>query len=449
MAATLVPPIDPDPSLGGVRELFSSEGMDLIAFFLSTRGFEPQSLRPVQALYRPGSSCIVRYRVRAVDRAGRDRHLTICAETRVEPKEPRRVPDDFAERHRFPDPVERMGAYLVWTFPYDPGLKEMSDAAWTPWAKEALSASGQGSRAVNVQPVMYRPRRRAMFRYLGLGGSEQQQSVTYAKVLRSPRVARSLEVAKAMEPKRALLDRLLKRPPPLRLLLPVGQAGSNTLLFKPAPGTSLRDLLLKNQSLPHPSRVVDVVKNIARLGDAAALGASPRHGRAPAELAQTTGDLVTRLLPDSTTTVARLIETIRRGSEADGLEPCVVHGDLYDGQIFIDDDFSLSLIDLDDVGVGDAALDIANFCAHLLVMALSIPEAKDRLTAYRTVLRQEFMKSFDVSSEMLSWREALVVMQLALGPFRVLDPQWPQRVLRRLELAAKVGGVSADGPSVP
>lgn len=447
MAATLVPPIDPDPSLRGVRELFSSEGAELIGSFLGTRGFESQSLRPVQALYRPSSSCIVRYRVRAVDGEGRDRHLTICAETRAEPKEPRRVPDDFAERHRFPDPVQRQGPYLVWTFPYDPGLKEMPDAAWSPWAKESLSASGEGFRAVNVQSVMYRPRRRAMFRYLGLAASGQQQNVTYAKVLRSPRLARSLDVAKAMEPKQGLLDRLLKRPPQLRLLLPVGRAGSNTLLFKPAPGTSLRDLLLKNESLPHPSRVIDIVKDIARLGHAEALGASPRHQRPPAELAQTTGDLVTRLLPDSTGTVAGLIEAIRRGSEADGPEPCVVHGDLYDGQIFIDDDFSLSLIDLDDVGVGDPALDIANFCAHLLVMAISIPEAKARLTAYRTVLRQEFMKSFDVSSEMLAWREALIVMQLAVGPFRVLDPRWPEQVLRRLELAARVGGTSVKRPS--
>lgn len=447
MAATLVPPIDPDPSLRGVRELFSSEGAELVASFLSTRGFQPQSLRAVQALYRPSSSCIVRYRVRAVDSTERDRHLTICAETRAEPKEARAVSDTFAERHRFPHPVERRGPYLLWAFPYDPGLKAMSDAAWSPWAQESLAASGEVFRAVNVQPVMYRPRRRAMFRYLGLAGSEQAQSVTYAKVLRTPRLARSLEVAKAMEPKRGLLDRLLKRRPSLRFLLPVGQAGSNTLLFKPAPGSSLRDLLLKNESLPHPSRVVDVVKDIARLGDPEVLGASPRHGRAPAELAQTTGDLVVRLLPDTAGTVARLIEAIRHGSEADGPEPCVVHGDLYDGQIFIDEHFSLSLIDLDDVGVGDPALDIGNFCAHLLVMAMSNPEAKDRLTAYRTVLREEFMKSFEVSPEMLAWREALVVMQLAVGPFRVLDPRWPEQVLRRLELAVRLSGRTTSDAS--
>lgn len=439
MSVTLVPPIDPDPSLRGVRELFCPEGADVVASFLRKRGFEPQSLRPVQALYRPESSCLVRYRVRSLDPDGRDRHLSICLEVRAEPKEPLAPPSSFTETHRFPDPVERDAPYLVWAFPYDPGLKAMPDAAWSAWAKTELTRSGRSFRAVSVQPVMYRPRRRAMFRYLGLpGGAGARENVTYAKVMRTPRVERSLEMAQALEPKRGVLDRLLRREPRVKFLLPTGRAGSNTLLFTPAPGRSLRDLLLKDESLPHPERIVGVMRDIARIDSHGTLGPSARHKRTPAELARTTGTLIATLLPDSAGSISRISEAIERGSQKDELERCFVHGDLYDGQIFIDTDFSLSLIDLDDVGMGDPAQDVANFCAHLLVMAMSFPEAKERLSAYRAVLRQQFMNSFDVSPEMLAWREALVVLQLAVGPFRTLDPRWPEHVMRRLELAARL-----------
>lgn len=436
---TLVPPIGPDPSLGGVRELFTSEGEGSVATFLRKRGFEPQSLRPIQALYRPGSSCIVRYRVRCLDPDGLDRHISVCSEVRAKSKEPVPVPGSFAERHRFPDPVERDGPYLVWAFPYDPALKTMTDAAWGPWAKSELIRSGQTLRAVSVQPVMYRPRRRAMFRYVGVGASDVAQASYYAKVLRTPRLNRSVEVSQALQPKRSLVPWLLKRrQPSLKLLLPLAEAGSNALLFRPAPGRSLRDLLLRNEPLPHPSRIVEVMQEIATLDPRGFLGASPRHSRAPTELVETTGELIVKLLPEAAGTVRRIGKAVERGGEARETHRCLVHGDLYDGQIFIDGDFSLTLIDLDDVGVGDPAQDVANFCAHLLVMAMSNPEAKERLTAYRSIIRQEFSAAFGVSPETWAWREALVVMQLAVGPFRILNPRWPEQVLRRLDLAARL-----------
>lgn len=352
------------------------------------------------------------------------------------------VPDGFEERHRFPDPVERDGPYLVWAFPYDPALKTMNDAAWGPWAKSELIRAGQRFQAVSVQPVMYRPRRRAMFRYVGIGAADTTQASYFAKVLRTPRLERSVEVSQALQPRKGLIPRLFRRRPSLKLLLPLAQAGSNTLLFRPAPGLSLRDMLLRNLPLPHPSRVVEVMQEIATLDPRGFLGSSPRHSRLPTELVETTGALIAQLLPEAVGTVHRIGKAVERGAEAGGTHRCLVHGDLYDGQIFIDRDFSLTLIDLDDVGEGEPAQDVANFCAHLLVMAMSNPEAKERLTAYRSVLRQEFSAAFGVSPEAWAWREALVVMQLALGPFRVLNPRWPEQVLRRLDLAARLCEVS-------
>jgi Ser/Thr protein kinase RdoA (MazF antagonist) len=112
----------------------------------------------------------------------------------------------------------------------------------------------------------------------------------------------------------------------------------------------------------------------------------------------------------------------------------LVHGDLYEDQVFVDDDFSLGLIDVDDLGPGDPVLDAANFCAHLLALGVSVPSAWDRLVAYRTLVRDAFLARLDVTPAALAWREALALLLLASGPFRVLDPNWPEAIGRRLEL---------------
>jgi hypothetical protein len=88
--------------------------------------------------------------------------------------------------------------------------------------------------------------------------------------------------------------------------------------------------------------------------------------------------------------------------------------------------------------LGDPAADAANFLAHLLALALSVPPARDRLLAYRALARTTFMERLGLGPRDLAWREALAMLQLATGPFRVLDPSWPVEVRRRVRLAVRL-----------
>lgn len=419
----VVPVLPPDPGLPGARGLFREGGAEILGRFLSTRRWSLVESRPVQVTYRPGRSCIVRYRVRAINRDGHARVLTLSAETRHRPGRVTEPPPSFADRYGLPEPVEQIGPYLVWAFPYDPSLEGLPDAAWGPSVRKRLEAAGRPLRAVSVQPLRYRPRRRGVFRYTGLhGGRASAPQTLYGKVVRRVKLEG--------------WDRLsARRRRGLRLATPLAPPHRGLLLFLALEGRSLRELLLAGGSLPSPERVAGLLEELPR-----ALGASTEgHDRqAPLRTAQATSDVLRRLAPETASIADRLHEAVAEGVTRDDVPSRTVHGDLYEAQLFVGRDYSLGLIDLDDSGPGDPAMDAANFSAHLVALALAVPRSRTRLMAYRSLVRQAFVDRLGVSHRDLAWREALCMFALSTGPFRVLNPDWPAEVRRRADVALRL-----------
>ncbi len=98
----------------------------------------------------------------------------------------------------------------------------------------------------------------------------------------------------------------------------------------------------------------------------------------------------------------------------------------------------LGVLDLDDLGMGDPAMDAANLTAHLASLAESHPNAAERLHRYRREVRGSLLSLVPVTDKGLAAREAVAMLQLATGPFRVLTPDWPLRVANRIELADRL-----------
>ena len=142
--------------------------------------------------------------------------------------------------------------------------------------------------------------------------------------------------------------------------------------------------------------------------------------------------------PSSGCPAGRVAEAVIACAEED--DPCderIVHGDLYENQVLVDGE-ALSLLDLDDLGLGDPLLDAANFSAHLLVLGTSGPPAATAgILRYREELRAAFCRRLDADPAALAWREAYCLLRLASGPFRVLHPDWPRRMADRLTLAGR------------
>jgi hypothetical protein len=415
-----IPPIPSDPGLPGARGLLTGEGREAISAFLGERGWSVADVGAVQAVYRPGRSAAVRYRVVAADRGGR-RTFDLCAEARARPRTPVPVPDGAEARTGLAEPVGRSGHYLVWAFPYDPSLPDLADVAWGPQVARRL-----GAQAVSVQPLRYRPRRRAVFRYrvLRRGRGGRRWETAFGKVLPRSKAERARRAAgSGIEGSEAL-----------RLSMPVGSLGEDAFVFEPARGRSLRDLLVAGGPLPSPRRVAALPEAVAGAGTRFPEIVRP----SPTESADAVAAVLRRLVPDSARQVDRVVEAVTEGAARPAPVAPAVHGDLYEAQVFVDRDYSLGLIDLDDLGPGDPAADAANFCAHLLVLALSVPAAAGRLAAYRGLVREAFLQRLGIPPADLAWREALAALLLASGPFRVLDPRWPAEVGRRVLLAVRL-----------
>jgi hypothetical protein len=417
--------LPPDPELPGVADLLV-EAPGILAGFLAGQGWMLDETRPVQVLYRPGRSCDVRYQARARHPDGALRALSLVVETRARPRTPSPPPASFGERYRLPNPVTGAGPYLAWVFPYDPSLPGLIDAASGPMVRETLARTGRRATAVAVQPLRYRPRRRAVFHYLTLDRGRSE--ALFGKVLRPGKAEAILGAAPHLRGRRWSRRRL-------RVSLPLDHSTDGALLFTPLGGRSLRDLLLTGGSLPAPGRLAGVLDDLPRLvgnGSPPAPG-SPKN---PVRMAEHARTLLTRVVPKAAADVHRAADAIVERAQRDdtALPDRLVHGDLYEAQVFVGEDYSIGLIDIDDLGPGDPVLDAANFCAHLIALGASVPEAWAPLVAYRELVRDAFLARLDVPPAALAWREALALLLLASGPFRVLEPNWPAEVVRRVEI---------------
>jgi hypothetical protein len=397
-----------------------------VAGFLEDRGWRASEVRPVQVLYRPERSCLVRFRARAEGADGRRRVFSLCAETRATERSMPSPPGGAWSG--LSDPVWERDGYGLWAFPFDPKLPGLPEAARGAGVRDGLTALGPTPSAVHAEALRYRPRRRAVFRYRALRRGRDRGSHwwhrwqrAYGKVMPVAEADRALRLAECIRPSERL-----------PLALPSGTAGDRTLLFDEMPGNSLRELLTRGGSLPRPERIAALPDELP-----AAIGRIELPTAAdPVKRARSTASLIERLVPASGPAARRVADAVAERSGP--YSPRVVHGDLYEAQVVVRDDFTLGLVDLDDLAIGDPGIDAGSFCAHLVALALSVPAVRGRLLAYRSLVRDAFLERLGLSSDELAWREGLRMLLLAPGPFRTLHPSWPAEVRRRVDLAVRL-----------
>jgi phosphotransferase family enzyme len=399
-AVRRTPSLPADRDLPGAADLLAGAGAERVARFLDERGLEPHRVEPAQAHYRPGRWLAVCFRTAAVDRSSGH---PVCPTVTVE------------SRAGEPD--------MVWAFPDDPALPGLAVAADAARVRQRLHPR---PAQVVVEPLRYRPRRRAVLRYR-LDGDR----MLFGKVVTPGRGRRLLALADAL------------RDCGLLLALPAGRVAPGALVLPFVSGVSLRDLLLTGGPLPSPDRITDLSQELHRrcapvvLSTALVADRSAVRRRMDPGTALCAAQMVARLLPAEGCTAGRVAEAvISYAEEAEPRDEWIVHGDLYENQVFVDGD-RLGLIDLDDVGPGDPLLDAANFNAHLLLLATSGCPAAGTIGRYREDLRAAFCRILDTDPAELAWREAYCLLRLSSGPFRVLHPDWPRRMADRLALATR------------
>ncbi|NLV55761.1 MAG: phosphotransferase [Acidimicrobiales bacterium] len=381
-----------------LKLLVGDDAGELLAAVAGAAGSRLERWHARQVNHQPGRSTVVQYDADLRHPDGTTTTETLVATTGL------KVPDGGAAI--FDDGATRAA---VWRWPADPFLPGLPAAIDPARVGALLDDLGIGGGAVSVRIRAYRPGRRAVVEVTGSRGR------LFLKVLRPAKVEALHDVHRD-------LARHLPVPDSL------GWTDDGVVVLTAIPGRTLREAMRTNQ--PPPPGPDQVVALLDRLP--ASLADQPER-RGLVSAAEHHATVIAATVPAVSDRVDEILDAIRPERGDPG--PVVpVHGDLYEAQVLCHAGRVTGLLDVDTAGAGRRIDDLANFCAHLSVLALDSDRSK-LVKRYGAAVLAEAERDHDRSE--LRRRIAAAVLSLSTGPFRVLEPGWSARTRRRLDLAAE------------
>jgi aminoglycoside phosphotransferase len=309
----------------------------------------------------------------------------------------------------------------VWLYPRDPDLPGLVRAAYPEQVAALLHAYEitpelVETERVELEMIGYRPRRRAVLRVAV--PIEGRRSVFYIKVLRQ----------KLFEPTLRRHQLLLGAGLPAPQ---VAAATDDCLLVLPQlPGRPLAQAIFDPQPPCTAEQLVGLLDAMPR--EVATL---PRRNPWTDAIDQYAA-MVAAALPSLEGRLQWLVDQVRGGLAGIGPGTEPTHGDFHEGQLFVADGRVTGLLDIDTVGPGRRADDLACLIAHLsTVQRMSTVQAARVSQLVRT-----WMPVFDarVDPVELRLRAAGVVVSLATGPYRGQEPHWEAETEQIVEAAERL-----------
>jgi len=200
---------------------------------------------------------------------------------------------------------------------------------------------------VVLEELKHKPGRRTTSRALG---SRRSAIVKVYASKRAPTVAARLEALAAGPGEPAVPDVLLCDP------------DAHLVVLSEIPGVPLREALLGGD-----------LQTCCRAGAAIGAWHLAWQGRAPAALAPHSAEqeleILRKRIETASPTVATAVRAALPAVTLQGWEyPTVVHRDLYEEQVMVEE--RIGLIDLDDAALGPPELDVGNLVAHIDLLAI-------------------------------------------------------------------------------
>jgi len=392
------------------------------------------SCQPVYVRYKPDESCLVLYEVtiRQSAAAGGDAPVRmIPAHARfgrpertaaiwARPSFQRSVQRAARSDRRAPQPHALLIPELdtiVQFFPLDRELPGLIRASSRRTAGRLLGHALGGPHADrvplrHVTLLRYRPGRKALLRY---ELAEEAAGSLYTKVFAGDRATWLDQLG------RRLVAGGIPTPEPLTRLQDV-----SGIVHREAPGVPLAtldgdDLLA---ALTPTGRVLGALHAMAWSGPL------PRARPSYIPLAAS-ARTVALLLPDLARRVDALASRLGEALAAVNGSTGLIHGDFYDDQVLVDGGTRIALLDFDEARQGDPLSDIGNATAHLAARAAD-PAAAD---LQREALLEGYPGGRSLDRGRVALFEAAAGLEMSVGPFRRLQPDWPQAVERLVALA--------------
>ncbi len=381
-----------------LKVLLGSDAGEFTAEYFGLLGGDVIECRPRQVAYRPRRSSTVRYDVRVRWANGEERVEPLVAMI----------------GGSLPGNAVRMGRsdrqVALWHWPNDPALPGLPAALDRGHVERLFADLGLGHGPVTLRVRAYRPGRRAVVE------ADNGQVRVYLKVVRPQRAAALHETHRSMAAALPVPDS-------------IGWTDDGIVVLPGIAGSTLREVLRSGAPLPGPA---DIEALLDRLPSGLVNGPrrpdwviSARHH------AEVIGATVPSAAAAADNFVAQLDERADRVLD----HPVVpVHGDMYESQVMVENGRITGLLDVDTAGAGHRVEDIANFCAHLSVLAL-VTRPADAIRQYGSSLLAHAETTHERSD--LRLRTAAAVFGLATGSFRVLESDWTKHTMDRIDLATQ------------
>ncbi|MGE5698788.1 MAG: phosphotransferase family protein [Deltaproteobacteria bacterium] len=414
--------------------------LDPVAFADAVRPSFPEAglgeLSITYVRYKPGSNCLAAYRIDAGGKPvrlyakayGPDAVTKLRKRSESEPADGTTGPGRifFAEWsaivHRFPDDVE-LGV-----------LRELgAPESWRDRLRRMMPANAELWDGV-LRTLAYKPERRYVAELSAGGGAKAVLKVYDEEGYRAARLGLKAFAAQG----------------PLRLARRIGKSNRRRIMvFEWLPGRLLIEAI--SGPRPEPGAAAAAGRALAVLHSQRPEGRLPtitrkEEGERLLELAAGIGFLVPRAAAAAESLARRIARSIAE-MPAEG-QP--LHGDFYADQVLVDGD-AAAIIDLDRAARGDAASDLGLFLAHLtrdVLRGRISPEAAQAAS-------DRFLEGYGDTAPLpapfkLDLYAAAGLFGLSMDPFRLREPDWPERVEAMLSGAAAIlDGRRPEHPYLP
>lgn len=302
----------------------------------------------------------------------------------------------------------------VWIHPFDPDLPGLARAAFTDQVADLLGQHRllpHPVRAVDVELRMvgYRPRRRAVVRVQAAG------HVFYVKVLRPDHAAGVVRRHEMLATAGICAPEVL------------AVTEDHLLVLRELPGRPLSRAIFDEHEPCGPDAVIGLLDRLP--AEVCELERRP----AWSESVQHYARIISESLPEQEQRLDWMASTITQGLAGlpGGQEP--THGDLHEGQLHVAGGRVVGLLDVDTLGPGRRADDLACLVAHLTTVQRMDATQTERVHH----LIRTWVPAFDerVDPTELRLRTAAVVISLATGPRRGLEEDWQAGTVEILDAA--------------
>ena len=298
----------------------------------------------------------------------------------------------------------------VWLYPNDPDLLGLPRAAFPDRMAETLNAGTMLARPVTAEQlslsmIAYRPRRRAVVKVV----VNDPREVFYVKVLRE-------KVFADIHHKHQLLRRAGLPAPEVVLT-----TADHLLVTRELPGMAMARALFEPGDPCSPEELVALLD--AMPSSVTALERRPPWSDAVGHYAR----MVAATLPELADELGWLSNQISTGLARFPLGNEPTHGDFHEGQLRVAGGRVVGMLDVDTIGPGRRADDLACLIGHLS----TIQRMNQQQEAKVRDLLARWVPVFDrrVDPVELRLRAAAVVISLATGPYRGQEIDWREQTL--------------------